>query len=106
MIYIDSLCSEATRYLDKQATFIYYTVCKKQLFNSLPNDKILDLTKLKVFADNKINVAQMMISVTDRVENIVEQERQIVTKYAPLTPSYNHPRNFIAIASIVLEICT
>ena len=30
---------------------------------SLPNDKILDMTKLKVFADDKINVAKMMISV-------------------------------------------
>ena len=29
------------------------------------------MTKLKAFADNKINVAQMMISVFDRVENIV-----------------------------------
>ena len=35
-----------------------------------------------------------------------EQERQIVTKYARLTPSCNHPQNFIAITSIVLEICT
>ena len=41
------------------------------VFNSLPNDKILDVTKLKAFADNKINVAQMMIPVFDRVENIV-----------------------------------
>ena len=40
------------------------------------------------------------------LENIAEQERQIVAKYARLTPSYNHRRNFIAIASIVLEICT
>ena len=39
--------------------------------NSLPNNKILDVTKLKAFADNKINVAQVMISVFDRVENIV-----------------------------------
>ena len=50
---------------------------------SLPNDKILDMTKLtvidsnldmtklKVFADDKINVAKMMISVFARVENIV-----------------------------------
>ena len=35
-----------------------------------------------------------------------KQERQIVAKYARLTPSYNHPRNFLAVASIVLEICT
>ena len=41
------------------------------LIKSLPNDKILDVTKLKAFADHKINKAQMMISVFDRVENIV-----------------------------------
>ena len=41
------------------------------LFNSLPNDKILDVTKLKAFADGKKNIAQMMISVSDSVENIV-----------------------------------
>ena len=41
------------------------------VFNSSPNDKILDAIKLKAFAENKINVAQMMISVFHRVENIV-----------------------------------
>ena len=39
--------------------------------NSLPNDKILDVPKLKAFADDKTNVAQMMIYVFDRVKNIV-----------------------------------
>ena len=39
--------------------------------NSLPNDKILDVTKLKAFADDKINLAQMMISVIPIVENMV-----------------------------------
>ena len=39
--------------------------------NSLPNEKILDVTKLKAFADDKINVAQKMVSVFDRIENIV-----------------------------------
>ena len=38
---------------------------------SLSNDKILDMDKLRVFADDKINVAQIMISVFDRIENIV-----------------------------------
>ena len=42
-----------------------------QLVKSLPNDKILNMTKFKAFADNKLNVAQMMISVFDRIENIV-----------------------------------
>ena len=40
-------------------------------FNSLPKDNILDFTKLKAFAHNKITEAQMMISVLDNVENIV-----------------------------------
>ena len=35
--------------------------------NSLPNDKIVDVTKLKAFADDKLNVAKMMISLSDRV---------------------------------------
>ena len=45
--------------------------CKEMHFNSFPNNKILDIIKLKVFADDKIKVAQMMISVFDRVDNIV-----------------------------------
>ena len=34
------------------------------------------MTKLKAFADNKINVAQIMISVSGRVENIVGKRRK------------------------------
>ena len=41
------------------------------LVNALPNDKILDVTKLKASADDKINVVQMVIYVFHRVENIV-----------------------------------
>ena len=39
------------------------------LFNSLPNDKILDQSKLKAFADDKIDFVEMMISLLDRVES-------------------------------------
>ena len=48
-----------------------YMVLYTELVSCLPNNKILDKTKSKAFADNKINVAQMMISVFDKVENIV-----------------------------------
>ena len=41
------------------------------MFNSLPNNKILDLSKLKAFADDKINVTQKMKIKLGRVENIV-----------------------------------
>ena len=36
-----------------------------------PHEKILDQTKMKAFADDKLNVTKMIISVFDRVENIV-----------------------------------
>ena len=42
--------------------------------NSLPNDKFSDMTKLKAFADNKLNIATMMISVLKRVEKTVGKE--------------------------------
>ena len=41
------------------------------LFNPFQHDKILDQTKMKAFADDKLNVTKMIISVIDRVENIV-----------------------------------
>ena len=40
-------------------------------FNSLPNHKILDWSKLKAFADNKINVTEKLKFVLKRVENIL-----------------------------------
>ena len=50
------------------------------LFNSLPNDKILDWSKLKAFADDKIKVLRMMIFVFHRVENIVGKGENDVFK--------------------------
>ena len=46
-------------------------LCWKRLINPLPDDNILDWSKLKAFADDKLNVTKMIISVFDRVENIV-----------------------------------
>ena len=43
-------------------------------FNSLPKDKIFKVIKLKTFVDDEIDVAQMMISVFDRVEKIIGKE--------------------------------
>ena len=33
----------------------------KMCFNPFPNDKILDLTKLKAFVDDKLDLAKMTI---------------------------------------------
>ena len=41
------------------------------LLNSLPNDKILNWSKLKAFADDKISVTEKLKLVLGRVENIV-----------------------------------
>ena len=40
-------------------------------FNSLPNDKILDLSKFKAFADDKVILTQKFKFVFGKVENIV-----------------------------------
>ena len=37
--------------------------------NPLPNDQILDMIKLKAFADDKLNVDKITNSLLDRVEN-------------------------------------
>ena len=42
---------------------------------SLPNDKILDLSKLKEFADDKTNVTKELKFVLGREENIVGRKR-------------------------------
>ena len=41
------------------------------LLNPLPNHKILDWSKLKTFADDKINVTERLKFVPGRVENIL-----------------------------------
>ena len=40
-------------------------------FNPLPNDKLLDVTIVKAFADDKLNIVKMMILLCSRVENTV-----------------------------------
>ena len=41
------------------------------LFNPLPNDKMLDWSRLKAFADDKINVTQILKFVFERTKNIL-----------------------------------
>ena len=45
--------------------------CFKLTINSLPNDKILDLTKFQAFADRKIILIEKLKFMWERVENIV-----------------------------------
>ena len=45
------------------------SLCTK--INSLPNDKIVDWSKMKAFADDKIHVTEKLKLVLERLENIV-----------------------------------
>ena len=42
-----------------------------QYIKSLPNNKFLDQSNFKVFADDLLNVVKVMNCVSNRVENIV-----------------------------------
>ena len=53
------------------------------MINPFPNDKILDWSKFKAFADDKSKVAQMMNFVLDRVENIVGKDENAGFSFYP-----------------------
>ena len=46
--------------------------------NSLQNDNILGWTKLKAFANDKLNIAEMIISLLGRIENIVGKGENVI----------------------------
>ena len=46
----------------------------------------MDLVKFKAFADNTLNIANMVISFFDRVENTVEKEENAVYQHFLLFP--------------------
>ena len=54
--------------------------------NTLLQNKILELTKLKAFADDKLNVAKMMISLHYFVENILGKRHDAGNQHFLLFP--------------------
>ena len=56
------------------------------MFNPLPDNKFLGLSKLKAFADNKLNVTQNVKVVFHRLENIVGKEENAGQQYFLLFP--------------------
>ena len=59
----------------------------KQSIYPFPHDKILDQTKLKKFADDKLNVTKMIISVFGSVENVVgKKEKNACTSNFSFSP--------------------
>ena len=51
--------------------YIYHSTKWTLWFNSLPNNKILERSKLKAFADDKLRVTEKLKFVKGRVENIM-----------------------------------
>ena len=59
---------------------------KYEPFNLLPNDKILDQSKLKATADNTLKVIQIARFVLEKIENIVEKEENAGYQHFLLFP--------------------
>ena len=70
-------------------------------FNPLPDDKILDETKLKAFAD-KLNVTKLIISVFDRVKNIVQKGEIACTSNFSFSPQCFQKASFLDVSKGVL----
>ena len=49
------------------------------VLNSLPNNKFIDWSKLKAFADGKLNLADKLKFVLGRAENILGKKKILVT---------------------------
>ena len=73
------LLSMAAESFFKNFDIVLYLLFMK-LLKSFIKQQILDESKLKVFADNKIKFSKMVIFVFDRVKNIVEKEK---TAFSP-----------------------
>ena len=72
---------------------IYRNTVKNPIFrvgyhNFLPNHKIWGLNKLIAFADDKLNVAKMMISLFDRVEKVVGKGENAGYQHFLLFPQF------------------
>ena len=65
---------------------IVYPRVGLNLFNSLPKDYFLDRTKLKAFADDKLNVDVIMIVLFDGIENTVGKKENAGYQHFLLFP--------------------
>ena len=74
-------------------------------FDSSPNDKTFDATKLKAFADDKINIAQMMISIFDMLENILGKGENAGYQHFLLFPQCLQKASFLGVAKSQDRLC-
>ena len=57
--------------------------------NYSPNDKILGTAKLKAFADDKCNVAEMMNSLFDSLKTLWERRKCWLPAFSPFPTMFS-----------------
>ena len=72
--------------------------------NPSTNDKILDVTKFKEFADNKLNVTKMTISLYNREKTLREKEEMLVTSTFSFSQSVSTAPFFDVVKSQVCGV--
>ena len=65
-----------------------FSTLSKTEINALLNDKILDVTKLKTFTNEKLNVTKLRISLFGRVENITGKGEYAGYQHFLVLPQY------------------
>ena len=58
--------------------------------NSLPNDKILDWSKIKAFAEDKVNLTQKLKFALGRVENCGEWRKSWLPAFSPYPTMFSN----------------
>ena len=71
-------------------------------FNSLPHEKILDWSKLKAFADDKIKVTEKLKFVLGRVENTVGKGENAGYQHFLLFPQCFQKASFSGVSKVVI----
>ena len=78
--------TELSLFKKKKTRCHFVAGVNSRFFHSLPNDKLLDSSKLKAIADDKINVTEKFKLVSGRVENIVEKRENAGYQHFLLFP--------------------
>ena len=94
LIYIPSPSKSSLAIIRYIATMFSY------LFNSLPNNKIFDLSKFKAFADDKIILTQKLKFLMGRVENIVGKGENAAYQHFLLFPQCFQKLSFLEVLKV------
>ena len=70
------------------------------IFNSLPSDKILDWSKLKALADNKLNATKELKFVLGREENILGKGENAGYQHFLLFPQCFQKSSFTEVSGL------